>query len=290
MSTRPFSYLFRIVVVFLTALLGPVAVSQELPAPQGLATTDVATYTPRKPTDEMLKARKGRNQPTEPVLLAFEWVRPPSVKYALISGCGGGSGGFAAGRDNSGWFAAGSGGAAAAFTSTWIGPLTSGVYKIVLGAGGVGNEPGTDTVLSGADYTIHFEGASSPPHGGIDKTPHGVPAKERSPTVATASELPTPGTSPGSPQAGRPPGGRGDPSPLGPGGEGAAPEMGDKLGAGSPGHDAVGLCAGGGGGSPAAGFGGHGGDGFLRLVPLVDVSVVDEQVKSVIQALSKVQQ
>lgn len=272
--------------VALSIILGFVgsAFAQAPPLPNDVATLDLTHFVPRKPTEEMIKARKGKAVPTEEELLTFEWTRPANVKYVLIAGCGGGAGGSKGEHWSTyeNWKSishqvGGSGGDAATYQTTWIGPLKGQTYKIVLGNGGLSGKEGSKSFFVGEDYAIEFPGASAPTRRAEGSSQPGSGVH-----VAPSREMPPAGKAAVDPRRTNLTGSGGDASPFGAGGDGGE--------IGQPGKDAEGLCAGGGGGAYAGRNslpGGRGGDGYLHLVPLADMTVVADQVRALVRSLQE---
>lgn len=235
--------------------------------------------------------------------LCWTWDKPKDVKYVELRGCGGG----AAGATGNGYGKSGSGGGggnASPMTTMLVGPLDGEHYVIRLGRGGDpsarkadGNEDlkGEATLFIDADTGVplsSFAGAtdaapavpSNPAaagNTGLPSSPMYMPAKpgKSGATNTHCDSLVHEG------------GGGGGGAGLENGGDGGT-LFGQDLRNGLPG----GVCAGGGGGSGgntdngnscqvAPGKGGNGGNGALTVVPIHDLAVVENRIKSLLKTL-----
>lgn len=257
----------------------------------------------------------------EAIDATFEWERPPNVEWALISGCGGGGSG-AIGNQLSNTFSFGGGGGGGASIETMlIGPLTAGRYVISIGRGGtstrldkqnaptrVGTDalplytipgaPGGDTTFRGADFAVTFQGGpgGNPVEGANNQYPPARPAPPsgpggvaggRSNARGEASALAAGGMSARTASGGAGGGGGGG---TGPGGNGGGPN--------ANGASGEGFCSGGGGSGPVSVRdirtnrfieSGSGANGFLALVPIVDLGAMQAQLDAILARLTQLE-
>jgi hypothetical protein len=231
----------------------------------------------------------------------FEWERPQFVRFALILACGGGSGGGNPRRAHGGMlFDTGiPPGIGAPVVTTVIGPLTEARYRIQIGKGGDGSAAPLDRIAvsapgasgaPGGDTTLSWDGANPGrlTFPGAKPDPKFIPQNTDYPNM-NREEIPAWTVTQISGSQ------RGDvgkaPPERGKGSLGGFPGLGRGGTGGDPGKDggAGEQCAGGGASGVlldwnAKVVGGKGGDGFLRIIPLVDVGVVEERLQQALAA------
>jgi hypothetical protein len=227
---------------------------------------------------------------------AFEksgiWYRPQPVRFAILVGCGGGSGGSSSSAPNR--WVPGVPGRAAPILTIVVGPLDQATYDVTIGNGGAGAQSsrknpemksggaGAETVFSwgGAQPgEVHFP-AASPASTDIDPYLTGMKGRD-GPQSGPATVVPkTDEVVTGSL------GGQGA---IGRGGDGSPFNVSGATG---------GFCAGGGGSGSITIHdqyirvepkGGDGGPGHLMIIPLVDASVVEERLTEALKGLQNMQ-
>jgi hypothetical protein len=202
----------------------------------------------------------------------YVWERPAFVRFVLLTGCGGGGGGSSGEVLNQRY---GIGGTGVPPNTIVVGPLEAASYSIRIGSGGQGGQlgstlslsvgqPGGDTSFKGADASQIFKG-------GAAGEPYSLDVIEG--TNDSSSLNRTTFTFYGEPEGGE-----------GKGSGGIAGERQPTATSGKPG----GQCAGGGGGV-ATTAGGAGGSGYLALVPLADLELVEVNIEALLTRIAKSQ-
>jgi hypothetical protein len=229
---------------------------------------------------------------------AYEWVRPPHVRYILVRACGGGGGGgggYSIGSRptpdaDGGTAVGGGGGAGAAVATALLGPLTADRYQVVIGRGGnggrsklstrssadpngSGGEGGTPTSFAGDGLSFETPGG---PGGGAGKAQSRMSAEGTMYEFFVTRSLDSGGVYPGGGAARNGArgllglGGIGNAGGYSGGGGGSLTAGGAGGGKDSSGTDGAACAGGGGAGYLSSGAintaGGRGGAGSLTLV------------------------